>query len=283
MNTTARGLTRVAFSLLAAGLAATMVASPAFAAKGGTPGAPEKPGETSGNNLSVPAIFVPDTIGAPALRLPCAEEPVAPGWDDSPTSVVYPGYWLQKTSATWSASCETATTASVVADWGDNLTNEEVGIKAGKTIRVEMGLLGPTAAPDDGFAVDKLDPDLLDRLSNYGTKGDPLAAGTATRIWDAGAHLTITHADGTPVYDGPATAEINSMGAVVYGYNWGQKGAPPAAGDYVIIFTVSNGTTITGVDDGDYPHTEHTATLYLELLPKSGGGGNNGNHGNPNK
>jgi len=281
MNTTARGWARVGFSLIAAGLAAMMVASPAFAAKGGTPGAPS--GETLGNNLSVPAIFVGDTTYAPALRIPCADAATAVA-PTGPQSTVYPGYYLQKTEAVWSATCTTAETGvHVLADWGDNLTNDEVGVKAGKTIRVEMALMDDSGSTSTGYSVVKLEPEMLDRLSPYGTLGAPEAM--TARAWDTGARLQITTAEGVTIYEAAATAEINSTGGVVYGYNWGQKGSFPPPGDYVITFTVSDGTTFDGtVDTTDRAdNTAHTATLEVTLLPKSGGGGNSGSHGNPNK
>ncbi|WES64925.1 hypothetical protein P0L94_02360 [Microbacter sp. GSS18] len=284
MNTTARGWARMGLSLVAAGVAALMVASPAFAAKGGEPGAPS--GETLGNNLSIPAIFVGDMTAAPALRIPCAEAAAAVA-PTGPQSTVYPGYYLQKTEAIWSATCSTATgDVHVLADWGDNLTNDEVGVKAGKTIRVEMALMDNSGTSTTGYSVVKLEPEMLDRLSPYGTLGNPEAM--TARAWDSGARLEIKTADGVTIYEAAATAEINSTGGVVYGYNWGQKGAFPPPGDYVITFTVSGGTTFDGtIDTTDRADASgQTATLAVTLLPKSGGAGNSGNsgnHGNPNK
>ena len=66
-------------------VAGLTVSAPAFAA-----GAD---GETTlGNNLSVPAVFVPDVtaLGAPVLRVPCGAAVVPSG----PESTQYPGYWL---------------------------------------------------------------------------------------------------------------------------------------------------------------------------------------------
>jgi hypothetical protein len=76
-------------------LAAALVASPALAqGQGRGPGGGGPPGggggggeETAGNNLSVPAIFVPDATGGPALRVPCGTYAV-PGADGVPPSTV---------------------------------------------------------------------------------------------------------------------------------------------------------------------------------------------------
>lgn len=66
-------------------LMVAVFASPALAKKG-PPG-----GEEAGNNLSIPAIFVPNTAGGPALRVPCGTYAV-PGWDGALPSTVYEGY-----------------------------------------------------------------------------------------------------------------------------------------------------------------------------------------------
>ncbi len=245
-----------------------------------------RPGETLGNNLSVPAKFVPNTTGAPALRISCGTY-AAPGDDGQPSSVLYPGYWLQKTLATWSADCiPAAESAEVTADWGDNLTTSEGRLTAGRPIRVEVGLLDLSATGLRGFAITKLTPDLEDRLATYGTRGEPddaFATGDAnapaTRVWDAGARLKIERL-GTPittVFEGPMTAEINSGGSVVYGFNWGTQGRTrtPTAGNYRLTFTTSEATTITGVADltGNIPEfTDHGTTVVITILPRSRGG-----------
>jgi hypothetical protein len=276
---------RTLLALVVGSLAVAVLTTPALAA-GGSP-AGQGPGggeETLGNNLSVPAVFVGGTTGAPALRIACADagDGVAPGVDGVPTSTLYPGYWLQKTAATWSAACATATSASVVADWGDNLTGT-TAVAAGKPIRVEVGLLDPAATGRTGYTITKLTPDLADRLATYGTNGDSFASAasgpTTTRVWDPQASLLIeTLSGGVPggvVYSGAAVAEINSGGAVVYGYNWGSKGKPPAAGSYRITFSVSDATTFIGLADGTprLSYTDHSTVLHLTLTSSRGGSG----------
>lgn len=106
-------------------------------------------------------------------------------------------------------------------------------------------------------------------------------AGTdmAVRVWDPQAYLTIEAlADGlvvgSPIYSGAAVAEINSMGGVVYGFTWGQKGAAPLPGDYRITFAVSTAATITAIDDvtGDTEVVPggHAATLDITLTASGG-------------
>ncbi len=247
----------VLFSVLV-GVPITALLIASFAAAKGPPNGGE---DTFGNNLSVPAIFVPDSTGGPELRVDCGASPQAPGEDGKQPSTEFEGYWLQKTEATWSASCTTAATANVIADWGDNLTSRPTQ-PAGQPIRVEMSLLALAATGMKGYAITNLTPDLADRLATYGTRGAPedeyfTEAGTpTTRVFDAGATLTIEKiVDGAPtlvVFDGPMAAEINSTGAVVYGFNWGTKGKAnaPAPGTYRLTFTTNN-TVIIGIADTD--------------------------------
>jgi len=256
--------------------------SSALAQGGGPPG-----GEEAGNNLSIPAIFVPNTSGGPALRVPCGTYAV-PGWDGALPSVVYPGYWLQKTEATWSADCATALSTSVLADWGDNLTSRPT-LASGKPVRVEMSLLDPAAIGMGGFVITNLTPNLEDRLATYGTRGVPEDAFTTgdagaplTRVFDTGANLTIELLeDGIPVsviFDGPMTAEINSTGSVIYGFNWGTKGRrnTPAPGIYRLTFSTVF-TTIIGITDAaaqNVPTWDATSTsVTVELTSSTGGGG----------
>ena len=262
------------------------------AGRGGGGGGPGGGGETEtlGNNLSVPAVFVPSSTaaGAPALRLPRGSA-VAPS---GPQSDVFSGYWLQKTEATWSADCSTAAAASVVADWGDNLTASP-SIAAGKPVRVEVGLLDPNAKGMTGYLVDNLTPTLADRNATYGTNGTTFTTGNPgapeTRVWDSGAHLTIVPVvdgvAGSPIYDGAMTAEINSTGAVVYGYNWGIGGSQngPAAGTYRLTFTTSDATTITGVADAAAARVptfeDHSTILEITVGAGSGSGTGSGRGG----
>jgi hypothetical protein len=257
-------------------------------------GGGKPPTEEAGNNLSIPAIFVPDATGGPVLRVPCGTYAV-PGWDGVPSSTLYTGYWLQKTDATWSADCTTALSANVIADWGDNLTSRP-NLPSGKPVRVEVILLDTAAIGMRGFVITNLTPDLEDRLSTYGTRGFPDDAFTTgdagapvTRVFDTGATLTIERLEnGIPVaeiFDGPMTAEINSTGSVVYGFNWGTKGRKntPAAGIYRLTFrTVA--TTITGITDTaaivvptwDAGSTSLTIELTSGKKPGKGGGGGGG-------
>lgn len=234
-------------------------------------GPPDDGGEEGfGNNLSVPALFVPDTTGAPALRMPLvtdATAPVAiadqPVWydevvfvdEDGNITTVPAGYYFeQKTEATWQADWSTALSADVIADWGDNLTSSPE-LKARQPIRVEMTLYqdGVTAT---GLVVSKLTNE-LDRYATYGTDG-VLVAGMPVRVLDSGATLTIKNVD-TGVYvlgdatgGVPMSVEINSTGGIVYGFNWGIQGrkSTPVAGTYELTFTTV-GTTITGISDAD--------------------------------
>lgn len=244
-------------------------------------------GETAANNLSVPALFVPSTTGAPTLSSDCADGPVDPtgtpltGYEIAPSN-----YYYVQGLHTWQASCDNASSATVDAAWGDNIAGGDARLKVGSPIRVEMGLLAqnPTTFGMTGYTVDKLEPSELDRVSAYGTQ----ASGSATdsspaakttpydevRVWDAGAHLTVTNdATGVAVFDGPATAEINATGRIVYGYNL----RVPTAGDYTITFTTTPAVTISSEIHG-LPTTAHTATITITVAQ---GGGNGGGGGNP--
>ncbi len=281
---------RLTGAVLAAALAALLVLPASGLAAGGPPpGRGHGTGEetTLGNNLSVPAIFVPGSTasGAPVLRVPCGSTPQAPV---GPTSAQFPGYWLQGTEATWSATCQEATSVTgIVADWGDNLTTSPK-LAAGKPIRVEVGLLDAAATGLTGYVVDNLTPELEDRLATYGTAGTSFVTGTAgapqTRVWDAGTTLTIQPLDqagqpvGQPVYSGPISAEINSTGAVVYGYNWGSQGRSntPSAGTYRLTFTTAMNTTITGVADTGVvnvpTYDAHSTSVTVTLTSSTSGG-----------
>ncbi len=228
-----------------------------------------------GNNLSVPTIFVAGST-APTTRIPCPSLAISPGTDGKTPSTEYPGYWLQKTDATWTAECTTTESANVTADWGDNLTGEH-GVTGNHTIRVEVGLLDMEAIMT-GYTVENLTPSLDDRNSTYGTLGDPQAVFTTgadifAKVWDPGATLKIEKMNGpTPastIYDGPMSSEINSTGSVVYGYNWGNKGSPPGTGIFRLTFTTSPATLITGVADTSAEFTEHSSSLLVNLTDGS--------------
>lgn len=207
--------------------------------------------DTLGNNLSVPLVVVPTASpdDLPALRGgACGASVGATG----PKSSQYPGYYLQKTEALWQAECSVAATANVTANWGDNLTSRPV-ISARQPVRVEVALEQTPASPMSGFVVDNLTPDLEDRYATYGTMGVTTPFSTV-RVFDSGATLRIERVDGPGgvIYEGDIPAEVNSTGAVVYGYNWGVKGKTSRAlpGTYLVTF-MSNNTNITAVDAGD--------------------------------
>jgi hypothetical protein len=258
-----RKLLTIAVTALLAGMAG--YTADVLAAKG-SPGPPPGTGggggggeTTLGNNLSLPTLFVPSTgaPGAPSLRIACTESPKQPGWDGAEATFLYDGsyYWVQKTAATWSATCGNSPPGlDVAADWGDNLTGDG-RLKAGRPIRVEMRLIenGTLGAANRGYEVIKLTPDVADRDATYGTKGDELAQ--PYTVFDSGAELTIEKCANTdcsallPIYSGEPGAEINSTGAVVYGYNWGIQATGAAAnGVYKLTFTPKNVNIKTVVD-----------------------------------
>lgn len=230
--------------------------------------------EELGNNLSVPTIFVPSTDGAPALRVPAGPfvPPGADGVEPQNDGGDFAAYWEQKTDATWTADAILWNNARVTADWGDNLT-EAPKIKAGHTIRVEMGLLHKRPGMT-GFVVENLTPDLPDREATYGTDGTSFLTGAegalSTRVWDVRGYLKIKKlVDGVAVktiYSGLMPSELNSIGAVVYGYNWGSMGNPPAAGTYRLVFQTSWRTWITGVADDKATFADHRTNLIVKLV-----------------
>jgi hypothetical protein len=246
-------------------------------------GPPHPPGddEEGANNLSVPAIFVPDTGGSPFAGTCTAD-------DDSqdPTGemgVIVDGllehqdYYVQGV-ASWQSDCETAAddTLTVAAEWGDNLTNAP--LRAGTPIRTEIGFLAdPAGYPMPGYIVEKLDPTLLDRVSHYGTLGTEVDPFPEVRVWNSGVTLDIrgvtTTGQAIVVADAIAyTAEVNSTGRVVYGFNW-QK---PTAGEYTITVhapTVALGTTDAGtLVDTDGDGAFDSVALDVTVGNKGGGG-----------
>ncbi|HVC68222.1 MAG TPA: hypothetical protein VND44_11545 [Acidimicrobiales bacterium] len=170
----------------------------------------------------------------------------------------YPGYWLQQTAATWSSYCTTATAATVTAQWGSNLTDSPQ-LHADKPIRVEVGLLDMAATGDPylGYAITNLTPTLPDQSATYGTDGTTFLSGVnggaQTRVWGPGATLNIrdTGTDSV-IYNGPISAEINSTGAVVFGFNWGGSSSSTTdpAGTYELTFTIPSPITIDAVAAG---------------------------------
>lgn len=278
---------------LAASAALVMTSmSGAFGAKG-VPGPPHPPSEeeTGTNNLSVPALFVPSTTGSPFTGT-CTD-----GVDDSadPSGLMgvdlnadgvadeHLDYYVQGV-ATWQADCATAAAdaLTVGAEWGDNLTSAP--LKAGTPIRVEIGFLADaTANPMPGYVVEKLDPTLLDRESHYGTKGVEVLNFPEVRVWNNGVTLDIRSKDGTVVVADTIaySAEVNSTGRVVYGFNW-QK---PVAGEYTVtvkaptiyLATTDAGSLSDTTGDGKYD----TVELTVNVGNKGGGGGGGGGRPTP--
>jgi hypothetical protein len=254
---------------LALTLGAAMATSVAFA-KG-------KPTVELGNNLSFAAKFVPNTTGSPTLRAACSAEPTEP---TGPRCALFPEYWCQKTEAVWQAACGIAPegTINVTATWGANLLGD-APLKAGRPIRVEMVLTesGGTAGP--GYVVTNLTPELEDRLATYGTNGT--MQNTDYTVWDAGARLKIetcadeecVQATGT-IIDSVATAELNSLGNIVYGYNWGTKGkaSAPMPGIYKLTFT-ANGTAITSAPGAQVCAEGSNCTYVIITVTQAAGGG----------
>jgi hypothetical protein len=70
------------------------------------------------------------------------------------------------------------------------------------------------------------------------------------------------------IYDAVFTAELNSTGRIVYGYNW----RPTDAGDFTLKFTAPAVKILNGVDD-------HTATVAVTVTSATGGGGKGGGGG----
>ncbi len=215
-------------------------------------------GTETTNNLSVPTVFVPDSG---SFTVVC-------GADGTPSDIVMPtgepssgfevdGYYYVQGKNTWQAQCETAAAGTVSASvaWGDNLTGT-AKLQVNKPIRVEVALSDDAETTMGGFSVIKLDPSLLDRESAYGTlaelsggsySGTPSTPFTSTGVYDSGATLKIYNVatPNSPITNGPASAEINATGAVVYGYNL----TVPTDGYYVIEFSAPN-VTLSSADSG---------------------------------
>jgi hypothetical protein len=249
---------------------ATVMAAAAIGISIGNASAEES---TLGNNLSVPAILVPsDSAGdLPVLRAGSCGAALAP---TGPTSTTFPGYYLQKTATVWQAACTVQASANATVNWGDNLTSRPV-LSAQQPVRVEVALEATPTAPMLGFVVDKLTPELEDRLATYGTQG-VASDFTKVRVFDSGARLKIERLDGPGgvIVDGPMSAEVNSVGAIVYGFNWGVKGKGARAlpGVYRITF-FTNRVNVAGVDSSDASKatfTSGSSSLIVSLAASAG-------------
>lgn len=248
-----------------------------------------RPDTEVSNNLSVPAIFVPSTAGAPGLNFACGDvvDPTTvtdnatvafPDAFDNPLAGMPAGDYYIQGEDKWQASCATATAGTVPdgetevlhdvyvdVGWGDNLVGAP--LKVGTPIRVEVGLLVQDAATlgMTGYTVRKLTNE-LDRLATYGTRGtgdDTSAAYAEVRAWDTDATFSITGPDGTVVAGPTITAEINATGRVVYGYLFKTQ----VAGTYTLTFNAPN------VGIGTAASHVHSASLNFDVNAKGGGGG----------
>lgn len=261
-------------TLLATAIILALAATPTVFAKG-----KPQPGEEYGNNLSFATKFVPVVPSSGEgtfLRLDCSTTPTPPS---GAQCSLFPGYWCQKTAATWQAACEVTGTADVTATWGANLLGDAT-LSAGRPIRVEMVLTESGGTSDNpGYIVVKL-TDELDRLATYGTDGTPqykeytvLDDGATLKIETCG-NLACDPPTGTILPEQAFTPEINSLGNVVYGYNWGTKGRTnaPAAGIYKLTFT-ANYTTILSAPGAQRCADGSCAFVIIDVRQSSGGGG----------
>ena len=136
------------------------------------------------------------------------------------------------------------------------------------------------AATNQGYKVIKL-TDELDRLATYGTDGTVVL--TDYTVLDVGATLRIETCEnlgcatpsGTILPDTEFTPEINSLGNVVYGYNWGTKGKTnsPAAGIYKLTFTANNTMIVSAPGAQNCPALENCTYVIIDVKQSSGGGG----------
>jgi hypothetical protein len=262
---------------------------------GGGGGPPDNPGgggggngpptgEEIGNSLSVP-MYMMGTIGD--FKVACGFEGDPAAWSPLkvPTGEPQGGFELEgifyvQGVNEWQAPCAILeTTSGVFGAWGDNLTGD-AALKTGSPIRVEL-VLEKTSLLYDGYTVVKLEPSELDRNSAYGIP----AVGTAppytatvedkqVLVYDPDATLTIAD-DSYVLTTGPAGAEINATGKIVYGYNL--RVTDP--GEYTITYTMPN-VTFNGCDAGTCEG--NTATLVI-TVGEGGGGGGGGGGGPPDR
>jgi hypothetical protein len=278
----------MAIALILCGAVATgaaFAAKPPGAGAGGGGGGGES---TAAQNLSVPAILV-----GPLGTLSCGATDLTPSALVPPTGTPQTGYeipgyyWVQKVH-TWQAQCFNDTEASVIGNWGDNLTGS-AKLSSGSPIRVELVLTNSTdftaTIPNgilQGYDVVKLQPSMLDRLSAYGHLAGGDAIGGWTDIpanvgqasWvvhDAGMKISVQNvasgAFAVPLQ--PIAPEINATGKIVYGYNL----RVTAAGEYQIRFNSTPAVKFTGCDAGNCAVGGNDAYLNITVTGKGGGGG----------
>lgn len=273
-------------------VAVIMVPGTAFA-KGGPPaGRGHGTGSSSGgettttNNLSVPTIMVGgQPTGVTCATETSAAEPCALGEPQGEPLKGYPvdpaAYYYVQGVNTWQARWYAADSAKVTTVWGANLTGGEAKLSTSSPIRVELNLFNAGGGPDmQGYMVEKLNLDALDRDSAYGTlaTGSPETGFSATpmtftptqqRVYAVGVTFSVCLA-GTSTCPVPAgtdpTAEINATGNIVYGYNL----RVTTPGQYTIAFSFPSGITVDGTDFGNY--TASSVTLPIDVSAGTGAG-----------
>lgn len=257
---------------------------------------------SDGSVISTPGGATCSANSTPTDLVPPTGTPIS-GYPIDPLA-----YYYVQGIHKWQAPCATwdkvdgdgvPVPVPVTAAWGDNLSGD-AKLKVGSPIRVELVLTEDSDATQPGFTVVKLEPAALDRESSYGilATDDGLGSFSATEshrpgkpaqglvtdigaesfsatptdfvplVYDSQASLTIVGNDGV-VFNGPATAEINATGKVVYGYNL----RVPSAGTYEITYTLPN-VNITDSDAGICGG--HECSL---LITVTAGGGNGGGGG----
>lgn len=229
--------------------------------------------EEGSNNLSIPTLYVGSVgVGSPTCT----------GDDDykAPSGTMgvlvdgvleHPDYYVQGVAA-WQADCEIAAAGQLVTPkWGDNLTGAP--LKVGTPVRIELGLMlssESTTLNTNTFNVVKLDTDMEDRYSHYGTKGDFLTV-PEVRVWAGDATYKIVSSSGTTVVpEQEMSAEINATGRVVYGEQYTFEDG----GTYTVTFTSPS------VNFGSATAPDHDTAIELVISSTSGGGGKKQGGGN---
>jgi len=281
---------------------------------GGGGGPPEdhgnRPDSEAGFSLSLPAVFAGGqgqfealVCGTESFSLikPPDKDPVFYPNDCAMTHdgevCVGPGNYFVQRDAAWQAPCWVVATANADAKWGDNLAGGDAMLKVGSPIRVELLLFDSVlSAGQMGYNVVKLQPNELDRMSDYGhlAEGDPgswtpieyevgklYEGGNATIgefngtfkgiVFDPTARIRIDRMEGenvvATIVDEPAGGEINATGKIVYGYNL----RVAENGTYRITYTTPN-VTMTCLD-AKADCSMGNATFLEIVVPSDGGGG----------
>lgn len=264
--------------------------------------------EEGANDLSNPVIW----IGEDTAKVPVSATAV---WDDANVGVDITGAdgltttWYLMSDSDWTAASAYAvdvedldfSTAKVVADWGDNISEDQEWVD-GRFVRVEFALLVTLPEPMEGFTmVNLLDPasgyttddlaplfdaypDLQTAKEIWATTGE-IVPFTTAYVYDPNMSLTI-------IYDGDATqvawsepvftSEINQSGKVIYGTLWKTGSDTFGEGTYTAIVTVPSlgedvafSQDIYVVDQRTGGPSEGTGNR----PPDTGGGGGQGGGG----